>query len=181
MPRIKARKQFTSILSSKSIDDLIRELKEYKDDINYATHQFTEKMLELGLSVARTELLQARGGDFDKPVGEFDLYTNGWGEITNGTLKLSGEQVLFFEFGAGIYFNNGKTHPLAGQFGYGVGSYPNQKHAYEKGWSYPDANNDKKWHYTHGTEAAMPMYLASKEMKEQIYKIAREVFQNVIK
>ena len=70
---------------------------------------------------------------------------------------------MFIEFGSGIYYNAGNEHPLAKQFGYGVGTYPGQTHAYEDFWFYTDKDGTHS-HFSHGTEATMPMYNSVIEM-----------------
>lgn len=179
MPRINARKNFSAKLNSKSIDDLISQLQQYKSDIQKAQKLLVKRLLESGYQVGRIAIQDARGGDPDKDIGKFDLYCNALGDLCVGKLTLSGQQVLFFEFGAGVYFNNGKKNPMSDQFGYGVGTFSPKGHYKDKGWFYEADNGDLI--FTHGTEIAMPMYLASKEMRYNIESIAREVFQNVIK
>lgn len=179
MPRIKARKELRASLSSKSIDKLIAELQDYQRKIQKASGLIVKRLLELGYEVGEVAIMEAQGGDEDKEIGGFELLTNNLGDLYTGKLILSGRQVLFFEFGAGVYYNNGKRNPLSDKYGYGVGSFSPKGHYKEKGWSYEADNGDKM--FTHGTEAAMPMYKASKEMRENIERIAREVFQDVIK
>ena len=81
---------------------------------------------------------------------------------------------LAWEFGAGIFYNNGNINPKASEMGMGVGTFPNQKHALDDYWWYRD--NDGEFHISYGTKATMPMFNASKTIIEQIDTIAREVF-----
>ena len=81
--------------------------------------------------------------------------------------------MLLVEFGAGIHYN-ANANPKAGEMGCGVGTFPGQIHAFEDGWYY--WGEDKKWHYTHGTKATMPMYSASVAIREKVRECAKEVF-----
>lgn len=55
---------------------------------------------------------------------------------TGFVLRVSGEDVLFLEFGAGILYSSA-SNPLAAQMGYGPGTYPGKGH-----W-----NNPNGWFY----------------------------------
>lgn len=83
--------------------------------------------------------------------------------------------LLLIEFGGGIH-HNPVANPKAGELGFGVGTFPNQTHAFEDGWYYP--GDDGEWHYTHGVKATMPMYNADTEILLNIRKIAKEVFES---
>lgn len=83
--------------------------------------------------------------------------------------------LLLVEFGAGIHFN-ATANPKASEMGMGVGTFPDQTHAFEDGWYY--LNEDNRWVYTHGTKATMPMYNAMKAIREQYVTVAKEVFKS---
>jgi hypothetical protein len=83
--------------------------------------------------------------------------------------------LMAVEFGAGIYYNK-DGNPKAPDFGFGVGTYPDQRFAFSDGWWF--MNDDGKWVYTHGVKATMPMYNALKTMKENTDAIVKEVFAN---
>jgi hypothetical protein len=82
--------------------------------------------------------------------------------------------LLAIEFGSGIYYNP-IAHPDAEDLGFGVGSFPNQIHAFEDGWYYWD-EKEQEWRYTHGVKATMPMYNAEIEMEKEVRKLAKEIF-----
>jgi hypothetical protein len=83
--------------------------------------------------------------------------------------------LMAVEFGAGKYYNE-DGHPQAPDFGFGVGTYPDQRFAFSDGWWF--MKDDGEWVYTHGVKATMPMYNALKTMKENIDAIVKEVFAN---
>lgn len=89
---------------------------------------------------------------------------------------VSGEQVLFFEFGAGIRYA-GQSHPKAGYLGLGPGTYPGKGHWNNpRGWWYTASNpsdpNIRKYTsggggsaHTYGNPAYAPTYLAGKKIE----------------
>lgn len=165
-------KQIDMTLSVASINNAIKELEKYKQSLERKNEIFVKRLAEYGLNVVNTKVAESRG---DSDDAQSKMQFNSMGEIVYAELHLTGEDVLFIEFGSGIYYNAGNEHPLAKQFGYGVGTYPGQTHAYEDFWFYTDKDGTHS-HFSHGTEATMPMYNSVIEMYKQIYSIAKEVF-----
>lgn len=180
MGRTKARTTLQAEFSAEGLRRLAEELRQYEHRLERANDTFVRRLAEAGFHIATQQIVKAFPSlDSDKPIGSLDIVTDSSGEISSCTLVFSSEQALFIEFGAGIHYNKGRKNPLEGQFGYGVGTYPNQKHAFnDKGWSYE--GRDGRWHHSKGTMATMPMYTASVSMREQIISIAKEVYQGVI-
>lgn len=180
MGRTKARKTLQAEFSESGLRQLARQVREYAHGIDRANEIFVRRLAEAGFTIATKQIVKAFPTlDSDKAIGSLDIITDSEGEVSACRLQFSSEQALFIEFGAGIRYNKGASHPLAGQFGYGVGTYPNQTHAFnEKGWSYE--GEDGRWHHSYGTKATMPMYTAGVSMREQLITIAKEVYQGVI-
>lgn len=180
MGRTKARRTITAEFSAEGLRQLARELHQYNHSIERANELFVQRLAEAGYKIATQQIVKSFPSlDHDKPIGSLDIITDSDGIVSGCTLQFSSEQALFIEFGAGIHFNKGTNHPLAGQFGYGVGTYPGQTHAYnDKGWSYQ--GEDGRWHHSYGTKATMPMYTAGVEMRTKIIEIAKEVYAGVI-
>ena len=180
MGRRKARKTISAELSVSGINRIINELHEYRVNINKANERFVQRLMEEGFEIATASIYESLPTiDRDKPIGNLEIISDERGEITSCALQFTGEQVLFIEFGAGIRYNEGNNNPLASQFGYGVGTYPQQTHAFDrKGWNY--YGNDNHFHHSYGTKATMPMYNASQEIRKRLIEIAKEVYQGVI-
>lgn len=156
-----------------SVNDLIKALEDYKSTLPVMMETFVKRLAQAGMRTAKTAISNASG---DSDIGEFvitDAERSGKSIIMR--LHFQGDDILFWEFGAGIYYNEGKAHPKAGEFGMGVGTYPGQTHAITPGyWWYK--GEDGKLHFSLGTEAAMPMYNAYLEMVKQVDKIAEGSF-----
>lgn len=160
-------------LDTVEIDRLVERLNNYADSLADLTQEFVKRLADIGINVV--DMTYGKGlGDSSKDhhcTFQFDEL----GNVVKGRIIVTGEDILFVEFGAGIYFNNGNTHPKAHELGYGVGSYPNQTHAYDpNGWYYRDEDNSL--HHSLGTEATMPVYKASIEMITRVEEVAKEVF-----
>ena len=174
-------KQYTvDILSVKSIERLKKELIKYRDSLKAKSKLLVEKLVEVGLDVIDVKLSES-------PLGHHvTVQVHNEGDamviVAEGEIKTSDDYppfntLLAIEFGAGIRYNP-TENPKADDLGYGVGTFPGQTHAFqEEGWYFLDKETGK-WIHSFGVKATMPMYEATVEMREQVEKIAKEVFDN---
>jgi hypothetical protein len=165
-------KKISMTLSRSSINDAINELKAYKKELINKNEIFVRRLAELGIKVIDMRVQQSLG---DSDDAKSSVYVDSVGKITSAELHLTGSDVLFIEFGAGIYYNTPGQHPLEDKFGMGVGTYPGQTHAFDDYWFYTDEQGNTG-QISYGTQATMPMYSASIEMYQEVTRIAREVF-----
>ena len=172
-----------SLSNSKSITDAIAELEKYRDSLTRKNEVFIKRLAEIGVTAAENRLATGEG-DTDRNARFSMLFRTTEGIVEGQIIISSTPKVdelgrkfyphLAWEFGAGIYYNNGNANPKASEFGMGVGTFPRQEHALDDYWWYRD--DDGTLHLSKGTQATMPMYNASKEIIQQIETIAREVF-----
>lgn len=163
-------------LDSRDIERAIKELREYRRELNAKLEKFIALLLQDGITVARAQLMSTVG---DSVQGIIGFGVDNDGEIISATVSLEGEDALFIEFGAGIAYNTGKQHPLAGEFGYGVGTYPSKNPPNK-------AMNPGYWYYREngelvrsiGTGASMPIFTAAETMRNNLIKRASEVFRS---
>ena len=170
-------------LSTKSIENAIKQLEQYKSDLQRKCDLLVTRLAQLGESVALQSINESPLGNTVTVSIEKEPIVMGCKAVliaTGKTVEVEGREpfynILAIEFGAGIYYNDGTHNPKANELGFGVGTYPGQIHAFEDGWYY--LGEDNMWHYTHGVKATMPMYNASMEIIQQYKKIAREVFSS---
>ena len=156
-------------LSKSSIDAAIKELREYQERIKRKTSELAERLAEMGavnVSLGYARAIYTGPKDISVTVEQR-------GESTYAIVA-TGDSVLVVEFGAGVTYGNDPTHPKAGEFGYGVGTYPGQIHAFDpNGWWLP---KDKGGGHTFGNPASMIMYKTAKELRREVERVAREVF-----
>lgn len=162
-------------LSTSSINQAIREIKKYKRNLEKKNKLFVQRLAEVGIPVI-DQTIEGQG-DSSTIHGTAIRVTGKNGTVT-GFLAVSGEDILFWEFGAGVRYNDGEAHPKAKEFGMGVGTYPGQTHVPVPGFWYYKPEGSDTYVRSYGTEATMPVYKASLEIRKQMNQIAREVFGN---
>lgn len=155
-------------LSEESIAKAIQEIEAYKAELKRKVTVFLAELVNVGYVVAQATLMAIPEDEKKDTIIEVVPESE-----NSMSLSMHGEKFLFVEFGAGIAFSQ-PQNPKAAEFGMGLGTYPDQTHAYqEEGWWYTE---DGKSRHSRGNAPYMPMYKADVEMTRQISNIAREVF-----
>ena len=154
-----------NIFDDKSIDNAIKALDKYKRNLEKASAEIAERLAKLG---AQTVDNAYHSVPEDKPFDVFYEPTkNGW------LIVALGENVIFLEFGTGVYTTDYR-HPEA------VGLPPIEQGEWSKNEGSGVFVRHGHWHYRRkyyeGTIATQGFYFAKQEIKEQAYIIAREVF-----
>lgn len=167
-------------LSEKGIKRLVSDLEAYKQELLRRSQLLVEELAKVGIKEAEQRIANAKGEHVDKSHSFIsDLrYT---GNTVVMDITLTGNDVIFIEFGAGIHYNGGASridhspHPKGEELGYVIGRYPKGREGYSLG-------AHDSWHYrgdvVHGTEATMPMLgLVNKAREaEEIAKACKKVF-----
>ena len=152
-----SRKTIRCSLNHNSLQSAIRQLEAYQKDIQRKNQIFVDKLAQEGIQVIQTTMESIPSEE--KGSYYTEVINNGHGDI---------------EFSAGISYGT-DSYPLPSGADYGVGTYPDQKHAYDpNGWWYVDERGQK--HHSYGNRAYMPMYHAEEAIIIQIRHIAKEVF-----
>lgn len=175
-----AKRVIRGNLSSKGIQSIIDQLEDYKQDLHRKTELLCQHLAEAGMTVAQTavgesslgktitlriEMEPSKVGCKAMLIATGQTKSNDYGTIST---------LCLVEFGAGIHYNH-TENPKAPEFGMGVGTFPNQKWAFnEDGWWY--LGDDNEWHHSYGVKATMPMYNASVAIRQQVVAITKEVF-----
>lgn len=159
-------------LSKSSIDDAIKQLRQYKDDLARKNQLFIDRLAKIGLTTVQQTMESIPGEE--KGSYYTEIINNSEGDIAGAAIHLSGDQVLFLEFSAGITFGT-NSYPLPSGDQFGMGTYPGKGHWDDpNGWWYIDENGNK--HHSYGNRAYMPMYHAEQAIVLAVQQIAREVF-----
>ena len=163
-------------LSQKSIQSAIKQIENYRDKLIRKNREFVKRLGEVGLPVIDSNIAVA-AGDSDKTHDAY-IKINSFGDYAQATLIVSGKDLLFIEFGAGVHYNGSvgsSPHPLGASKGYTIGSYGKGNGSKDAWYYYSDTGEVVK---SHGTQATMPVYKAGVEMRQQMLKIAKEVFSS---
>ena len=155
-------------LTDESINNAIKELKQYKAWVLRKEAELRLRLASIGATVASIQFARAiYNGTNDVTVRVDDT-----GSVA--VIYAEGESVAFIEFGSGAKYGYG--HPLAPELGFGPGTWSDGPDG--KGhW-----DSDKGWYYGHnqhsyGNPPAQAMYQAVQRMTEEITMIAKEVFR----
>ena len=178
-----AKKILKSDLSISGIKALQKELEKYKDSLTFKCRLLAEKLAESGIPVINENMAKAAFTVDEKGIqsgADPQHYThvklNSFGDYARADLIVEGKELLFIEFGAGVYYNGAagtSPHPKGEEFGYVIGSY-GKGHGVQKVWGYYADSGELI--LTHGVEATMPVYKASLEIAQNVVKIAKQVF-----
>lgn len=163
-------------LSHNSIQDAIKQLRAYQNGLKSKNELFIKRLSELGIPVIDQNIAMAQG-DSDKSHNTY-IKINSFGDYAQATLVCEGSDLLFIEFGAGIHYNTpvgASPHSKGEELGYTIGSYGQGKGKNDS-WTYYSESGE--WVRSYGTEATMPVYKASEKIKQNIRKIAKEVFSS---
>jgi hypothetical protein len=157
-----------------NISKAIDELRAYREHLMSKINDFVDALIAEGMQVAKARLASTQGDSTN--AGVDSIYISTSGDVTKAVIYLEGTDALFIEFGAGIAYNTAMQHPLAGEFGYGPGTYPS-KHPPNR------AINPGYWYYggglkSIGTEATMPIYGAAEHIRNIVVQKANEILRS---
>lgn len=171
-------------LSVSEIDRAIKELREYQNSLDKKCEQLCFELCKAGMPIARSYIGESGFGRYIRLSSEITPEKAGckailimedsqkivskW-QTLEGMKSAEISASLMIEFGSGL-----KAQNPAGVDGVGTGTFPGQTHAEQGSWSYMDL--DGNWHTSSGVSPRMPMYFSSKELREKVLQIAREVF-----
>ena len=154
-------------LSPDSLLKAAKKIRAYENKVLANNREFLKDLALEGIMEADASL-QDVASDYTPP----NLSTHS-PHVMNGekkgdisvTLRLQGEQAVFVEFGAGVYYNGAagsSPHPYGVELGYTIGDYGLGLGKNDT-WEYV---KNGKYHITHGTPAAMPLYHAGVKIKQ---------------
>jgi len=153
-------------LNASDIDAAVRQLERYRDDLERKAKLICYRLADYG---ARRADIRFSTALYD---GQNDVQIS-VEEIDGGyRICANGEAVLFIEFGSGVTYGYGHPDPQ----GYGPGTYPGKGHWNDpNGWWIP---KDAGGGHTYGNPPAMAMYMTAQELREEVARVAREVFRS---
>ena len=177
-----AKKVFKSDLSISGLNNLKRQLLQYKDELPTKCEKLVSKLLQSGVAVSQSKISESPLGKYvtvttnisaDKVGCKGILLAKGAIKESEGYAPFS--ILLAIEFGAGIHYNP-TPNPSSAEMGYGVGTFPGQLHAFDPNGWYFWSEEKQQWIHSYGVKATMPMYSADIEIIQNVVKVAKEVF-----
>lgn len=164
-----------NLFDSRSLDKAIQQIRQYQNSLNDKCALFVRRLAEVGIPVI-DENIAAAQGDSDKGHNTY-IKINSFGSYSQAELIVESNSILWIEFGAGVHFNGhlgSSPHPKGEELGYTIGSYGKGQGKNDFWFYYADSGEAVM---SHGTQATMPVYKAGLEIKRQVLKIAKEVFE----
>lgn len=160
-------------LNHNSIQNAIKEIKQYEDSLDRKCEILAQRLSELGVSIAKTNVA-AYDAIFTR-----ELYQSIHNEKVGSNIFLviaDSTHAKFVEFGTGIIGKkNSYPYPFPDDVDWEYASGKTIRHLAngKYGWFYL---LDGKWHFTEGMPARPFMFETSLELQKKIYEIAKEVF-----
>ena len=159
-------------LSRESIRAGIKQIREFRNWLKTKERELTLRLAEIGWGRATVRFTSiapfynnGRGMDYSVSVKK----------IRGGyAIQASGEDICFIEFGAGVRFGYG-YHGERPKGVKDIGEYGKKQGSNPHGWWYNDESG--KAVHTYGNPPASGMYEAEQAVRQQVYKIANEVFR----
>lgn len=151
-------------LSTRSIEQAIRNVERFKQDVIRKVHQLVQMLVDYGVEYAKSTVIEMGAyfsGELESSIEGYYSPALGAGFITAGA-----EYACYIEFGTGIK-GKGKPHPAPQGWKYDMNNHG------EKGWFY---FKDGEWHWTKGMESRPFMYETAKELETIVLYMAQEVF-----
>ena len=171
-----------NLFDSKSIQNAIKQIEQYRDDLPRKCREICRRLCEIGQQTALVAINESPQGKAVTLRMDIDPSKAGCKAMLIGTGKTVTDDkgrtfnVLFgIEFGSGIKYN-ATANPLASEFGMGVGTFPDQTHALDPGgWMYLD--KDGNWKHSYGIKATMPFYKAMTDIQRNVNDVVKDVFK----
>lgn len=166
-----------------TIQKALDELDIYKMWLRERNKLFLERLAQIGIENASTSFANAIYDGFN------DVSVDGlptWIDSNRLAISAHGHSITFIEFGAGVHYS-ALAHPLSDKFGYTRGSYGHHLGKFDS-WRYKGeagtngkvitTGKHKGEILTHGNPANLCMYNASKEIRNRILQVAKEIFRH---
>jgi len=170
------KKRIQCSLTEKGIDNAIKELEQYKKELERKAILLRERIAEKIALEARQGFVGAMVDDVLKGgsrSAQVDVTLDNRENIS--VVVANGEDAVWVEFGAGVYYNGApgsSPHPKGSELGFTIGGFGKGRGKRDT-WGF---YRDGELQLTHGTPSVMPMYNAVKTACDSIADIAKEVF-----
>lgn len=176
------RKEFP--LSHEGITKAINYLEEYKKAVLERTLRLLEELKNIGIEEADKRFYLADGNGTDTTHTYVSAVTFD-GENVVLTLAVNGEDLVFIEFGAGVYYNPdslGKSAHASPTFRRAFPEFRIGKYGVDGDdeWS---QGAQEEWYYNgewvRGTKATMPVYGAELAIMNSVREAAKKAFADL--
>lgn len=173
-----AKKVFKANLSVSSIRQLQKDLKEYKNSLEYKCKLLSEKLAERGVEIAKIRISSLDAVFTGELINSIHSEDKGYeNKKAIFIIVTNNEHAAFVEFGTGIIGQDSPYPyelPEGVAWEYATGETIRQLADGRYGWFYP---RDGKWYFTQGMPARPFMFETSLELQKIIVDVAKEIFE----
>ena len=161
-------------LDPNSIEDAIKEIQAYKDELEKKVRLLLSKMTEQGVEIAKAKVVEY-GILYDTNLSDS---ISGFVVGNTGFIKVDDKNAVFFEFGTGPV-GAANPHPSGnGKYGnkpwYTMANQKPMSSMY--GWQPLIGTDGNVFYYTDGQESKPFMYDTAMELRKRFPDIVKEVF-----
>lgn len=163
-------------LDPKSIEKAIKELNQYKKEIENKTKLLIQRLTDLGANVVRVKIVEMGAYYSGELLSGVDGYFSPL--LNTGFVRVTNDHVAFVEFGTGVvgqanpHTNGEYLSKAAWQYATGPKIFTTKDG--RVGWIYP--TDDGGFRFTEGMQSRPFMYETALELQREFPKIAKEVF-----
>lgn len=163
-------------LDPKSIARAVKELNQYKKEIEDKSRLLVQRLTDLGADIARVKIVEMGAYYSGELLSGVDGYFSPL--LNTGFVRVTNDHVAFVEFGTGVvgqsnpHANGEYLSKAAWQYATGPKIFTTQDG--RVGWIYP--TDDGGFRFTEGMESRPFMYQTALELQREFPKIAKEVF-----
>lgn len=175
-----AKRKFTTDLSIKGIQNLQKQLLNYKDNIlQHRVDLFAKTLAERGVEIAQVNVARMDAIFTGELISS--IHTRYGGSTKRAAtffIVADSEHAVYVEFGTGQLGEEGGypyPFPEGINWDYNSGEQIIQLSTGEYGWFYP--MDDGTWRFTQGMPSRPFMYETSLELMQSVVKIAKEIFR----
>ncbi len=168
--------KYSATLSGRSFRALAEKVRKYREWLESKTEELVDALAQAGYDSIQSDL------EFHEDTGatldSMEWLSEGGNGLYKVSIRVTSDAILFLEFGSGTVGRDAAQHPLAGEKGYGAGTFPGKGHWDDpNGWIYYNAQKGNQMGWTKGQVASMPMFKGSMAIKRDVERIVREVFK----
>jgi hypothetical protein len=169
-------KTITVRLDPVSVAEAIKELEQYKKDIENKARLFVQRLTDYGAEIARIKIVGLGAYYSGELLSGVDGYYSP--TLNAGFVRVTSDHVAFVEFGTGVkgqaspHKNGEYLSKAAWQYATGAKIFTTKDG--RVGWIYP--TDDGGFRFTEGMQSRPFMYETALELQREFPRIAREVF-----
>ncbi len=169
-------KTITVRLDPASVAAAIKELEQYKKDVENKARLFVQRLTDYGAEIARIKIVGLGAYYSGELLSGVDGYYSP--SLNAGFVRVTSDHVAFVEFGTGVkgqaspHKNGEYLSKAAWQYATGAKIFTTKDG--RVGWIYP--TDDGGFRFTEGMQSRPFMYETALELQREFPRIAREVF-----